>query len=140
MDPEHPKSPRAPATAGYQPEGPEEFWVEIIEKRRLQDPATDVFYYEASAEQLEWHGVAATSADAEEAAMAAFEERYGERPRYPFVGIDTQGPKLSRIKGRRRGERPRRGRIIRCGVGLPKSEEAARFALATISIAEQGCG
>lgn len=91
---------------------PTEYWAEIIEQRRVQDPETGVFRNETTPEcrTIEWQGTALTEKQAQEAAMAAFEERYGERPECYFAAAYTYDPRLGGIRGRpgpgRREHRP----------------------------------
>lgn len=80
---------------------PTNYWAEIIEQRQVQDPDTGRFHSETTHDchKVEWHGTALTAKHAQEAAMAAFEERFGYRPRPHFSAAYDHDPKLARIKG-----------------------------------------
>jgi hypothetical protein len=72
-----------------------DYWVEIIEQRRVRDPDTGSFRTSPTSEcrKIEWAVGAPTTDDALEAGMAAFEQRYGERPEFYFSGVYTYDPK-----------------------------------------------
>jgi hypothetical protein len=61
-----------------------EFSVQISETERVQDPKTGVFTHEHSpgCREFEWRGTASSRGAAHEAAMAAFQAHYGDRPFY----------------------------------------------------------
>jgi len=67
---------------------PKEYWSEVIEERREEG------------HKVAWHGTAKNAKQAQEAAMAAFEERHGYRPRNYFSAASEQDPKSARIKAR----------------------------------------
>ncbi len=61
-----------------------EFSVQISETERVQDPKTGVFNHEhkPGCREFEWRGTASSRDAAHEAAMAAFQAHYGNRPVY----------------------------------------------------------
>ncbi len=59
-----------------------EFLVQISETERIQDPKTGVFTHRPGCREFEWRGTASSRDAAHEAAMAAFQVHYGDRPVY----------------------------------------------------------